>query len=196
LATDAEAVTELETLAGRIRLCRNCDLCLTRTRGVPGEGNPRPPILFVGEGPGEKEDLSGRPFVGPAGQFFEEMLATIGLTRADVFIANVIKCRPPGNRDPLPEEIDACAPFLRAQIRLLQPPVVCTLGRFAMMTLLDPHLSISRVHGEPQEKCGILYIPLFHPAAALHKPDLRETQLADMRKVREILRERGLWWGA
>jgi uracil-DNA glycosylase len=193
VTTSNNTASELETLGAKIRLCRNCDLCLTRTHGVPGEGNPRAPILFVGEAPGEKEDLSGRPFVGPAGKFLEEMLGNIGLERSDVFIANIIKCRPPGNRDPLPDEMEACRPFLREQIRLLAPPVVCTLGRFAMMTLVDAYASISKVHGQPREKDGVLYVPLYHPAAALHNPSLREVQIADMRNVRATLEARGLW---
>jgi len=186
---------ELAKLASLIRRCRNCDLVLGRHHAVPGEGHPRATMMFVGEGPGATEDETGRPFVGAAGHFLDELLADIGLRREDVFIANVTKCRPPGNRDPLPEEIDACHPWLRAQIRIIQPRVICTLGRFAMHALIDPQLQISKVHGTPVVRNGILFVPLFHPAAALHQQSLRNTLIADMRQVREILRERGLWEG-
>jgi len=191
--TVQSAADTLAFLAGQIRLCRNCDLCLQRRQAVPGEGNPQARILFVGEGPGATEDELGRPFVGAAGQFLDEMLADIGLNRADVFIGNVTKCRPPNNRDPLPEEIEACAPWLQAQIRAIAPRVICTLGRFAMNTLISPALQISKAHGQPVEKDGILFIPLFHPAAALHQESLKRTLIEDMRKVREILMAKGLW---
>ncbi|MHB0937150.1 MAG: uracil-DNA glycosylase [Armatimonadota bacterium] len=183
----------LAFLAGQIRLCRNCDLCLKRRQAVPGEGNPQARILFVGEGPGATEDELGRPFVGAAGQFLDEMLADIGLNRADVFIGNVTKCRPPGNRDPQPEEIEACAPWLQAQIAAIRPRVICTLGRFAMNALISPTLQISKAHGQPVEKDDILYLPLFHPAAALHQESLKRTLIEDMRKVREILTAKRLW---
>lgn len=182
---------ELHRLAEQIRLCRNCNLVLGRTLAVPGEGNPQATIMFIGEAPGATEDKTGRPFVGAAGQFLDTMLADIGLRRADVFIGNIIRCRPPDNRDPLRDEIDACHYWLRAQINILKPKVVCTLGRFAMHTLIDPDLQISRVHGTPVEKQGILFIPLYHPAAALHQQDLRNTLIADMRKVKTLLVERG-----
>jgi len=190
---EPSAVDILAFLAGQIRLCRNCDLCLQRRQAVPGEGNPRARIMFVGEGPGATEDELGRPFVGAAGQFLDDMLAGIDLRREDVFIGNVTKCRPPGNRDPLPEEIEACAPWLRAQIAAIRPRVICTLGRFAMNALISPALQISKAHGQPIEKEGILFIPLFHPAAALHQESLRKTLIEDMRKVREILMAKGLW---
>jgi len=196
LATETITADMLTFLAGQIRLCRNCDLCLGRRQAVPGEGNPRARILFVGEGPGATEDETGRPFVGAAGQFLEEMLAGIDLRREDVFIANITKCRPPGNRDPLPDEIEACAPWLQAQIAAIGPRVICTLGRFAMNALISPDLRISKAHGQSVEQDGVLYIPLFHPAAALHQQSLRGTLVDDMRAVRETLRARGLWEGA
>ncbi len=184
---------ELALIAGPIRQCRNCDLALTRTQAVPGEGHPRARIMFIGEAPGGTEDETGRPFVGAAGKFLEDMLADIGLRRHDVFIANITKCRPPGNRDPEPDEIAACTPWLRAQIAVIQPTVICTLGRFAMQTLIAPYLQISKAHGAATERDGILYIPLYHPAAALHQQRLRDTLIADMRTVRDILVARGLW---
>ena len=149
--------------------------------------------MFIGEAPGATENETGRPFVGAAGQFLESMLADIGLQRSDVFIGNIIRCRPPSNRDPLPDEIEACHPWLRAQLRIIHPKVVCTLGRFAMHTLIDPNLQISRVHGEPVEKDGILFIPQYHPAAALHNQHLRDTLVTDMRKIRRLLEDRGMW---
>ncbi|MHB9129833.1 MAG: uracil-DNA glycosylase [Armatimonadota bacterium] len=184
---------ELEVLAQGIRVCRNCDLSLNRTNAVPGEGNPQATIMFVGEAPGATEDKTGRPFVGTSGKFLDAMLADIGLQRSEVFIANVNRCRPPENRDPTTFEVEACDPWLRAQIRVIQPKVVCPLGRFALETLVDPKLKISKVHGQPFEKAGILFIPLYHPAAALHRQDLRETLKADMHRMKEILVERGLW---
>lgn len=177
----------LHELAEKIHLCRNCDLVCGRTLAVPGEGNPLASIMFIGEAPGATEDKTGRPFVGAAGRFLDTMLADIGLQRSDVFIGNIIRCRPPENRDPYPDEIDACQPWMRAQLAVIQPKVVCTLGRFAMNTLIDPSLQISKVHGNPIEKSGILFIPLFHPAAALYRESLRETLLADMRKVSGLL---------
>ncbi|HEX2952053.1 MAG TPA: uracil-DNA glycosylase [Armatimonadota bacterium] len=187
------AAEQLELLATKIRVCRNCDLALNRKQAVPGEGNPHATIMFVGEAPGATEDETGRPFVGASGRFLDSMLADIGLQRADVFIANINRCRPPENRDPNSTEIEACQPWMRAQIHVIKPKVICTLGRFAMNTLIDPKLKITRDHGIPIEKGEILFIPLFHPAAALHRESLRETLKEDMRQVRVLLEERGLW---
>jgi DNA polymerase len=142
--------------------------------------------MFIGEAPGFHEDQQGRPFVGAAGQFLEELLESIGMTRQDVFITNVIKCRPPGNRDPLPEEIRSCEPYLDRQIGLIQPTVVVTLGRFSMARAF-PKARISRIHGEPRKIEGIVYYPMYHPAAALHRPSLRGTVEADMRRIPELL---------
>ncbi|MEA3342165.1 MAG: uracil-DNA glycosylase, partial [Chloroflexota bacterium] len=153
---------------------------------VPGEGPEVADIMFIGEAPGFHEDQQGHPFVGAAGKFLEELLESIGLTRADVFIANVIKCRPPGNRDPLPEEVKACKPFLDRQIELLQPKLVVTLGRFSMARAF-PKASISRIHGQPRKIGGVLYYPMYHPAAALHRPSLRSTIEEDMRRIPELI---------
>jgi len=142
--------------------------------------------MFIGEAPGFHEDQQGRPFVGAAGQFLEELLEMIGLRREDVFIANVIKCRPPGNRDPLPEEIEACKPFLDQQIELIQPKLVATLGRFSMVRAF-PKARISRIHGQPRKIGGVIYYPMYHPAAALHQPSLRRTIEEDMRRIPELL---------
>jgi DNA polymerase len=142
--------------------------------------------MFVGEAPGFHEDQQGRPFVGAAGQFLEELLESIGLTREDVFITNVIKCRPPGNRDPLPREIGACEPYLDRQIELIQPTVVVTLGRFSMARAF-PKARISRVHGQPRKIDGVVYYPMYHPAAALHRPSLRTTVEVDMQRILDVV---------
>jgi len=144
--------------------------------------------MFIGEAPGFHEDQQGRPFVGAAGQFLEELLADIGLTRQQVFIANVIKCRPPGNRDPLPEEIEACKLYLDRQIELLQPKLVVTLGRFSMARAF-PNARISHIHGQPRKIGGVLYYPMYHPAAALHQPSLRRDVEEDMRRIPELLKQ-------
>jgi len=181
-------VSELETLAAEIARCTRCLLHRGRTKAVPGEGPQHAEVLFIGEAPGFHEDQQGRPFVGAAGQFLEELLADIGLTRTQVFIANVIKCRPPGNRDPLPEEIEACKPYLDRQIELIQPKVVVTLGRFSM-TRAFPNARISHIHGQPRKIGGVIYYPMYHPAAALHQPSLRRDVEEDMRRIPELLKQ-------
>ena len=143
--------------------------------------------MFVGEAPGGEEDAQGRPFVGAAGRLLTHLLKGIGIDRREVFITNVVKCRPPGNRDPLPEEIAACNDHLLTQIALIMPKVLCTLGRFASQTLIDKRLSISREHGKARRMSGILYVPLYHPAAALHQQGLIDALEADMRELRKIL---------
>ena len=184
-------MTEWNTLADvakDIVVCPLCPLCKTRTKAVPGEGNERPDIMFIGEAPGFHEDRQGRPFVGPAGMFLEELLTSIGLKREDVFITNVVKCRPPENRDPRPLEINACAPYLERQTELLRPKIVVTLGRFSMAKYFATE-SISRVHGMPRKVNGIIVFPMYHPAAALHQPALRRTIEADMLKIPKVLAE-------
>jgi len=179
-------VSDLERLAAEVAQCTKCLLHRGRTHAVPGEGPEDADIMFVGEGPGFHEDQQGRPFVGAAGQFLEELLESIGLTREDVFITNVVKCRPPGNRDPLPQEINACKAYLDRQIELIDPVVVVTLGRFSMARAF-PKARISRVHGEPRKIDGIVYYPMYHPAAALHRPSLRPTVEADVRRIPEVV---------
>jgi DNA polymerase len=148
--------------------------------------------MFVGEAPGGDEDQQGRPFVGAAGRLLTQLLKSIGLDRDAVFITNVLKCRPPGNRDPLPEEIEACNEHLLTQIALIRPKLICTLGRFAGQTLIDSRLSISREHGKERRISGILYVPLYHPAAALHQARLIDSLEADMRLLHSLLnREAG-----
>lgn len=179
-------MSALSELNEEILKCTKCPLHVGRTRAVPGEGPENPRILFIGEAPGFHEDRSGRPFVGAAGQFLEELLAGIGLKRSEVFIANVIKCRPPGNRDPQPAEIEACRPYLDRQIELLKPQVVITLGRFSMARYF-PGAKISQIHGQARKIGGVLYVPMFHPAAALHQPDLRRIVEEDMAKLPALL---------
>lgn len=181
-------MSELTELYEEIADCQRCELAKSRTQTVPGEGPEDAEIMFIGEAPGFHEDRQGRPFVGAAGQFLEELLVSIGLTREDVYICNVIKCRPPGNRDPLSDEIAACKPFLDKQIELIQPKLIVTLGRFSMARYF-PNAKISRVHGQPKRIGGRIYYPMFHPAAALHQPKWRSVVKEDMLKIPQILEE-------
>jgi uracil-DNA glycosylase family 4 len=181
-------MTALESLAAEIAQCTRCLLHRGRTKAVPGEGPENADVMFIGEAPGFHEDQQGLPFVGAAGQFLEELLASIGMTRQDVYIANVIKCRPPGNRDPLPEEIEACQPFLDRQIELIQPKMIVTLGRFSMARAF-PKARISHIHGQPRKIGDIVYYPMYHPAAALHQPSLRRTIEEDMQHIPQLLEQ-------
>jgi uracil-DNA glycosylase family 4 len=179
-------VSQLTELYTQIRACGSCILAQGRTQAVPGEGPEDARILFIGEAPGFHEDRQGRPFVGPAGQFLEELLGRIGLKRTDVYIANVIKCRPPGNRDPELGEVEACRPFLDKQLELIRPQLVITLGRFSMARYF-PGASISRIHGQPKRVGNVIYFPMFHPAAALHQPKWRSVVEEDFLKIPELL---------
>jgi uracil-DNA glycosylase family 4 len=181
-------MSELTDLCAQIRACTRCSLARSRTRAVPGEGPENAILMFIGEAPGFHEDKSGRPFVGAAGQFLEELLASIEMTRDQVYIANVIKCRPPANREPLPEEIAACQPYLDRQVELIQPRVIVTLGRYSMARYF-PDAKISAVHGKPRKIGGVLYYPMFHPAAALHQPKYRQTVIEDMARIPALLAE-------
>lgn len=181
-------MSELEVLAAEVAKCTQCLLHQGRTKAVPGEGAENADIMFIGEAPGFHEDQQGRPFVGAAGKFLDELLDSINLKREQVFIANVIKCRPPGNRDPLPEEMEACKPFLDRQIELIQPKLVVTLGRFSMARAF-PKARISRIHGQPRKIGGVVYYPMYHPAAALHQPSLRRTVEEDMRRIPELIEQ-------
>ena len=176
----------LEEVARLVRECVDCPLSQGRTNSVPGEGPPDADLLFIGEGPGYQEDQQGRPFVGPAGRFLEEMLASIGLERRDVFIANMVKCRPPQNRDPQPAEINACSKYLERQIELVNPKLIVTLGRFSLARFF-PGETISRVRGRVREKDGRLIYPIMHPAAALHRQELRATIMEDFKAIPGIL---------
>lgn len=181
-------MTPLIDLYEEIAVCQRCELAQGRTQTVPGEGPENAEIMFIGEAPGFHEDRQGRPFVGAAGKFLEELLASIGLTREEVYICNVIKCRPPGNRDPLSDEIETCRPFLDKQIELIQPKLIVTLGRYSMARYF-PNASITRIHGQPKRVGGCIYYPMFHPAAALHQPKWRAAVEEDMLKIPQILKE-------
>jgi len=183
---EAAALENLEAITTSIRHECCCKLGATRTNGVPGEGNEQAEIMFVGEAPGYHEDQQGKPFVGSAGQFLEEMLGTTGLKRSDVFITNVVKCRPPNNRDPEVEEKEACKPYLEAQIRIIDPTLIVCLGRHSMNYFL-PGFKISQVHGQPKRRAGKVVMPLFHPAAALHNDGLRQTLLDDFAKIPAVI---------
>jgi uracil-DNA glycosylase family 4 len=178
----------LEQLEEAVRVCTLCPLFQGRTQAVPGEGPLNADIMFIGEGPGFHEDRQGRPFVGAAGQFLEELLASIGMTREQVYITNVVKCRPPGNRDPLPNEISACEPYLERQIQLIRPKIIVTLGRFSMYRYF-PGASISKIHGQPKRVGNVLVVPMFHPAAALHQPKWRPLVEADFKKLPQFIAE-------
>ena len=179
-------MSDLESLATEISRCTRCLLHRGRTKAVPGAGPANAQIMFIGEAPGFHEDQQGLPFVGAAGNFLDELLGSIDLKREDVFITNVIKCRPPGNRDPLPEEVEACRPYLDRQIEVIQPKLVVTLGRFSMARAF-PKARISRIHGQPRKIGGVIYYPMYHPAAALHQPSLRRTVEEDMRRIPELI---------
>jgi DNA polymerase len=186
--TDVERRTALEAIAAEVRVCTNCRLHQTRTKAVPGEGDPDTEVVFVGEGPGFNEDREGRPFIGRAGDLLVKLLGSIGWRRDDVFITNVVKCRPPDNRDPQPDEIAACAPFLRRQLEVLDPAVVVTLGRFSMGTFM-PGARISQAHGtvRPVDPAtgasSALVFAMYHPAAALRTPAIERDSYADIAAV-------------
>ena len=176
-------MSALAELYQKIAACRDCeDLAKARTQTVPGEGPENAPLVFIGEAPGFHEDQQGRPFVGQAGQFLEQLLNSIGMKRSDVYICNVIKCRPPGNRDPLPTEIKNCQKWLDQQLELLSPKMVVTLGRYSLAKFF-PGETISKIHGKARRQGNVLYFAMYHPAAALHQQSLRQTIEADMLKI-------------
>ena len=168
--------------------CQKCGLAETRTNVVFGEGDPEARVLIVGEAPGKNEDLQGEPFVGAAGKYLNELLAVAGLARDEVFIANVLKCRPPSNRDPRPEEIQACAPYLRAQTRTIDPEFIVTLGNFATKFILKTDVGITRLHGTLQRAGRFKVFPIFHPAAALYDGSKREALENDFTTLGELLK--------
>lgn len=177
----------LERLHRAVLVCSRCGLSATRTHAVPGTGPCPADIMIVGEAPGFNEDAQGKPFVGQAGKLLDTLLAGIGLRREDVYITNVLKCRPPQNRDPMPNEVEACAGYLTWQLKLVAPKVVIVLGRHALERLLPGHGPISRVHGQMVEKAGINYVAVYHPAAALHNGSLVNDLQEDFLKVRRHL---------
>lgn len=178
----AEAPAILETISQVVRVCTDCELCKSRTHAVPGVGNAHARVMLIGEGPGFNEDKQGLPFVGQAGKLLTDLLAQAGLTREEVFITNVVKCRPPGNRDPLPDEIAACSKYLEQQIEVINPDVIVTLGRFSMSRWFQG-VRISQIHGKPKKFGHRLIVPMYHPAAALHQPAILPEIQADFREL-------------
>jgi len=175
-----------------VSACRACGLCENRTHPVLGEGDPHASILFVGEGPGREEDLSGRPFVGPAGQLLDKMLLSIGLQREEVYIANIVKCRPPNNRTPEEEEALCCLPFLRQQFRLLRPKIIVCLGATAARHIYSPSVRITRDRGRWLEKKGVFILPTYHPAALLRDSAKKREAYADLLALKAKIAELGL----
>ena len=194
MAGDWREAATIGELHEAVRDCLRCPLGRTRTNLVLGTGDENADIMFVGEAPGFHEDRQGVPFVGPAGQFLDQLLASIGLKRSQVYIANTLKCRPPDNRDPLPEELEACTPYLFKQIEIINPRIICTLGNHATKTLLKTSTGITQLHGKLVRRGGLAYVPLFHPAAALHKPPLKSVLIEDFQRLRVHLdAERARW---
>jgi uracil-DNA glycosylase len=180
----------LEVIGADVRACRACNLCERRTLGVPGEGSPTAEILFIGEGPGFHEDQQGRPFVGAAGQLLTEMLGVVDLQRQDVYITNVVRCRPPGNRDPLPDELQACDTYTQRQIAVLQPKLIVTLGRYSMARFIGQG-SMRELHGRTRDWNGITCLAMYHPAFILRTPtaEMRRIYADDFRRIPGLLDE-------
>lgn len=183
-----ERQTAMEKIASEVRGCTKCPLSKSRTKAVPGDGPVNAEIMFVGEAPGFHEDQQGLPFVGASGKYLEQLLELIDLTRKDVFITNIVRCRPPQNRDPERLEIETCEPYLDQQIALIQPRIIATLGRYSMAKFF-PDGKISKIHGVPKKEEGRLYYPLFHPAAVLRNPALREPMEEDFKRMKKLLEE-------
>jgi DNA polymerase len=180
---------ELEKLARQIVVCTRCELHRSRKQAVPGEGPTHAEIMFIGEGPGARENEQGRPFVGASGKFLDQLLEQAGVTRADVWITNVVKCRPPGNRDPLPDEVETCTSnYLQHQIRIVNPRIIVTLGRHSM-GLFFKGAKITQIHGQMRKVDDRFVIAMYHPAAALHQLSLKSVIMADFAKLPELLRE-------
>ncbi|HSK87790.1 MAG TPA: uracil-DNA glycosylase [Anaerolineales bacterium] len=183
------AEQELEKLAKQIVVCTRCELHRSRTNAVPGEGPTHAEIMFIGEGPGAREDQQGRPFVGASGRFLDQLLEQAGVTRADVWITNVVKCRPPGNRDPLPDELEICTSnYLQHQIKLVDPSIIVTLGRHSM-NLFFKGAKITQIHGQMRKVEDRFVIAMYHPAAALHQLSLKPVIMADFARLPELLKE-------
>jgi len=180
----ADRAERIGELYHRIEGCTRCPLHKTRTHFVFGEGNPNAPIMFIGEAPGRDEDLRGRPFVGRAGQLLTKMLAAINFSREEVFIGNILKCRPPNNRDPLPTEVQLCEPHLHAQLTIIQPRLICALGRIAAQTLLKVTTPLSRLRGQVHDYRGIGLVATYHPAALLRNPQLKKGAWEDLLLLR------------
>jgi uracil-DNA glycosylase len=183
-----EPEKELYEVASQVAVCKACQLSYSRKKSVPGEGPAGAEIMLIGEGPGFYENEHGRPFVGAAGKFLDELLEKAGVGRKDVFITNVVKCRPPGNRDPQPDELLACGTYLDRQIEAINPLIIVTLGRYSMARFL-PNVRISEVHGQPAWVRGRLIVPMFHPAAALHQPSLKTSVERDFTRLPEWIQQ-------
>ena len=184
--------TNWEELKTACEGCQKCELCQTRTHVVVGVGNPKAEIMFIGEGPGENEDLQGEPFVGRAGKLLDKLLDAVDLNRGtNIYIANIVKCRPPKNRDPKPEEQEQCIEWLRAQVRLIRPKIIVCLGRIAAAKIIKPDIKITKEHGKWFEKGGILMMPMLHPAALLRDPRKKPEAFEDFLTLREKIREIG-----
>jgi uracil-DNA glycosylase len=183
-----EAIEVMQEITQQVSVCEKCNLHFSRKRSVPGEGPVNAQMLFIGEGPGFNENEMGRPFVGQAGKFLDELIGYAGFKRSDVFITNVVKCRPPENRDPLPEELSACAAYLDRQIETINPLVIVTLGRYSMAKFF-PLARISSIHGKPAWVGERLVIPMFHPAAALHQPTLKNDIISDFVNLPKAIEE-------
>ena len=183
-------MSDFDALERRVNACTRCTLSQKRTNAVPGEGSRSADIVFVGEGPGFHEDQQGRPFVGPAGRLLDELLASVGLDRKDVYITNMIKCRPPNNRDPLPGEIEACKPYLDEQIEMIAPKVIVALGRYSFSKFF-PDEPIGKARGKPRRWNGLIVYPMYHPAAALRNGSLRAALERDFQSLLPLL-EKGL----
>lgn len=182
----------MDEISQYVKACHRCPLANTRTNTVTGDGNPQAKIMLIGEGPGEQEDLQGRAFVGKAGQLLDKMLASIGLDRTTVYICNIVKCRPPHNRNPLPQEVDACIDYLRAQYLAVRPQLIILLGSVACKALLDEHFSITRQHGVPIERKGVTFLPTFHPAALLRDESKKALAWEDLKIAKKFIDEHDL----
>lgn len=180
----------LDEIRAQVEQCHACPLCETRTNIVFGDGDPHARVLIVGEAPGKNEDLRGKPFVGAAGKFLDELLEAAGLKREEVFIANVLKCRPPSNRNPQADEIEACAPFLREQTQSIDPWIIVTMGNFATQFILRTGTGITHLRGTIQQTGRFIVLPVFHPAAAIYDRSKRDVLLEDFRQVGELVRAR------
>jgi DNA polymerase len=181
-------MSQLTDVYDQIRVCKKCELSKGRTNTVPGEGPENAEIMMIGEAPGFHEDREGRPFVGAAGKFLDELLGNIQLKRNQIYICNVLKCRPPQNRDPFPDEMEACKSYLDKQIELIKPKVIITISRFAMSRWF-PDAKISSIHGKPKKVGDMVILPMYHPAAALHQPSLKSVLQEDFNKIPQILKE-------
>ncbi len=184
--TREEKVKKLELIAKEVQKCQKCPLYKGTNKAVPGEGDPDAKVFFIGEGPGYNEDITGKPFVGRAGKFLDELIGIAGMRREEVFIGNVVKHRPPENRDPLPNEIEACAPWLDGQLEIIDPPFVVTLGRFSMTKFIYG-ASISKIHGVPRKVGKRIIMPMYHPAAGLRSPAVAEALKEDFKKLQNLV---------